>query len=232
MLSATSICAAYGSVQILNGVSLELADSEVLAMIGRNGVGKTTLMKVLIGLLKTTQGSIKIDSKEIIGSPPYIVSRQGIAYVPQGRGIFPKLNVKENLLIGTRALNKKSAKIPPIVFDYFPILKDRLYQVGGSLSGGEQQMLSIARALCGNPKILLLDEPSEGIQPSIVEQIGDLILKIVDSTNLSVLLVEQNLDLALHVADRFLVMEKGEIVYKGKPDDFKDESIVKRFLAV
>lgn len=232
MLNAYSICASYGSVQVLNGVDLELADNEVLAMIGRNGVGKTTLMNALIGLLKTTQGKIQLNGKEISGCPPHVISRHGIAYVPQGRGIFPKLSVKENLMIGTRAQNTKSAKIPSDIFDYFPILKERLHQRGGTLSGGEQQMLAIARALCGDPKILLLDEPSEGIQPSIVQHIGELILQIVADANLSVLLVEQNLDLAIQVASRFLVMEKGEIVYEGKPDDFKDENMIKRFLAI
>jgi urea ABC transporter ATP-binding protein UrtE len=219
-------------VQVLNGVNLELADNEVLAMIGRNGVGKTTLMKVLIGLLKTTQGKIQLNGQEISRCLPHFISRNGIAYVPQGRGIFPKLSVKENLMIGTRAQNKKSARIPAVIYDYFPILKERLHQRGGTLSGGEQQMLALARALCGDPKILLLDEPSEGIQPSIVQQIGELILQIVADANLSVLLVEQNLDLAIQVASRFLVMEKGEIVYEGKPDDFKNENIIKRFLAI
>lgn len=232
MLRVKNVCACYGSVQVLNDVELELKDNEVLGMIGRNGVGKTTLMRVLIGLLKSTKGIIQLDGHDISKFPPYAISRLGIAYVPQGRGIFPKLTVHENLLIGTRAQNTKPSRIPSEVFTYFPILKKRLLQLGGTLSGGEQQMLAIARALCGNPKLLLLDEPSEGIQPSIVQQLGDLIIQIVKNTNLSVLLVEQNLDFALQVAQRFLVMEKGKIVHEGTADDFKDESILKRFLAI
>jgi ABC-type branched-subunit amino acid transport system ATPase component len=187
---------------------------------------------VLIGLLKPTRGTIQIDGHDISRLPPHAVSRRGIAYVPQGRGIFPKLSVHENLVVGTRAQDSRPTKIPPIVFNYFPILQERLNQPGGTLSGGEQQMLAIARALCGEPKILLLDEPSEGIQPNIVHHIGELILQIVADANLSVLLVEQNLDLALQVARRFLVMEKGSIVYQGEAEDFQDENLVKRFLAI
>jgi urea ABC transporter ATP-binding protein UrtE len=232
MLRVKNICASYGTVQVLNDVGLDLKDNEVLGMIGRNGVGKTTLMRVLIGLLKSTKGTVQLNDHDISNLPPYAISRKGIAYVPQGRGIFPKLTVHENLIIGTRAQNIKSARLPSEVFTYFPILKKRLLQLGGTLSGGEQQMLAIARALCGNPKILLLDEPSEGIQPSIVQQLGDLITQIVENTNLSVLLVEQNIDLALQVARRFLVMEKGKIVHEGTADDFKDESTLKKFLAI
>lgn len=232
MLRVSSVSASYNSVQVLFNVDLKLVGNEVLALIGRNGVGKTTLMRTLIGLLKPIKGTIQLDDKTISGLHPHAIARHGIAYVPQGRGIFPKLSVYENLLIGTRAQNKKPAKIPNIVFDYFPILKERLRQPGGTLSGGEQQMLAIARALCGVPKILLLDEPSEGIQPSIVQEIGDLILKINTDTNLSVLIVEQNIDLALHVANRFLVMEKGEIVYEGDQTALKDHNLIKQFLSI
>ncbi len=232
MLRVKNICASYGAVQVLNDVDLALQDNEVLGMIGRNGVGKTTLMRVLIGLLKSTKGTVQLNDHDLSNLPPYAISRKGIAYVPQGRGIFPKLTVHENLIIGTRAQKIKPARLPSEVFTYFPILKKRLKQLGGTLSGGEQQMLAIARALCGNPKVLLLDEPSEGIQPSLVQQLGHLITQIVENTNLSVLLVEQNIDLALQVARRFLVMEKGKIVHQGSADDFKDESTLKRFLAI
>lgn len=232
MLLVQNICASYGSVQVLNGVNLNLNENEVVALVGRNGVGKTTLMKVLIGLLKSISGKVDLNGKSITNLPPYIISRSGIAYVPQGRGIFPKLTVLENLQIGTRAQTSRHARIPSEIYSYFPILEKRLSQYGGTLSGGEQQMLSIARALCGMPKILLLDEPSEGIQPSIVQQLGDIIIKIVENSSLSVILVEQNLDLALHVAKRFIAMEKGRIVYEGTAENFRDESIQKEYLAL
>jgi len=232
MLLVQNICASYGTVQVLNGVNFNLNENEVLALVGRNGVGKTTLMKVLIGLLQSISGNVDLNGKSITNLPPYIISRNGIAYVPQGRSIFPKLTVLENLQIGTRSQSSRPARIPPEIFSYFPILEKRLSQYGGTLSGGEQQMLSIARALCGLPKILLLDEPSEGIQPSIVQQLGDIIIQIVKNSDISVLLVEQNLDLALHVAQRFIAMEKGSIVYEGTAENFRDESIQKEYLAL
>jgi urea ABC transporter ATP-binding protein UrtE len=232
MLLVEDICVSYGSVQVLNGINFNLNENEVLALVGRNGVGKTTLMRNLIGLLRSTSGRVELEGRCISNLPPYIIARCGIAYVPQGRGIFPKLTVQENLKIGTRPQMSKKARISTEVFSYFPILKKRLLQQGGTLSGGEQQMLSIARALCGKPKILLLDEPSEGIQPSIVQQLGDVILQIVKNSKVSVLLVEQNLDLALHVAQRFIAMEKGRIVHEGAAEDFQDENIQREYLAL
>ena len=155
-----------------------------------------------------------------------------MAYVPQGRGIFAKLTVRENLLVGTRAQRDGAGCIPDEVFAYFPILQERLNQAGGTLSGGEQQMLAIARALCGQPAVLLLDEPSEGIQPTIVQELGRIIGRISESSGTSVLLVEQNIDLALETSRRCLVMEKGRIVHEGTPDDLRDEAVLSSFLAI
>lgn len=232
LLSVTDVHATYGYVPVLIGVELELRDNEILALLGRNGVGKTTLMRVLIGLLKPSQGSVKLDEQVVSGLPAHRIARMGISYVPQGRGIFPKLTVGENLILGTRATGQRKPTIPEGVFTYFPILKERINQQAGTLSGGEQQMLALGRGLCGKPKIMLLDEPSEGIQPNIVEKLGDIIIDIMDKTKISILLVEQNLDLALRVAHRCLVMDKGQIVYQGSPEEFEDETVVKKHLAI
>ena len=232
MLRSTGITASYGPVPVLAEVTLEVGEGEVVVLFGRNGVGKTTLMRVLIGLLKPNAGRVEFDSVDVTGASPHRIARLGVAYVPQGRGIFPKLSVRENLLIGTRARADGSSVIPGDVFTRFPILEERLGQLGGTLSGGEQQMLALARALCGGPKILLLDEPSEGIQPSMVHMIGDLIEEIVEQTGVSVLLVEQNLDLGLRVASRCAIMEKGTIVHEGSREEFQDETILTAHLAI
>jgi urea ABC transporter ATP-binding protein UrtE len=210
---------------------LTVAAGEVLALLGRNGVGKTTLMRSIIGLLHPSRGGAHLNGEALAGLQPHQIARRGIAYVPQGRGIFAKLTVRENLLIGTRAVGG-GASIPPEVFEYFPILQERLGQAGGTLSGGQQQMLAIGRALCGRPKVLLLDEPSEGVQPNIVQEIGKLIRGIVERSGITVLLVEQNLDLALKTAHRCVIMEKGCIVYEGAPQDMEDETILRRYLAI
>jgi urea ABC transporter ATP-binding protein UrtE len=232
MLRASAVHAGYGSVPVLVDVTLELREREILVLLGRNGVGKTTLMRVLVGLLVPRLGRVELDGADLTGAPPHAIARRGVAYVPQGRGIFPKLTVRENLKVGTRANPDRSAGIPDLVFTCFPVLKERLGQLGGTLSGGEQQMLAIARALCGRPRVLLLDEPSEGVQPSIVHQLGALIEAIVARGDLSVLLVEQNLDLALSVATRCAVMEKGSVVREGSPEVFRDEAVLREYLAI
>lgn len=232
VLSVTDIHATYGYVPVLMGVELDLRESEILALLGRNGVGKTTLMRVLIGLLKPSKGTVELDGKVVSGLPAHRIARLGISYVPQGRGIFPKLTVGENLILGTRATGEKRPVIPEEVFTYFPLLKDRIKQQAGTLSGGEQQMLALGRGLCGKPKIMLLDEPSEGIQPNIVQQLGDLVVGIVEKTKISVLLVEQNLDLARRMARRCMVMDMGQIVHEGSPEEFEDEALVKKYLAI
>lgn len=231
MLRADDIHAGYAEALVLTGVSLAVDAGETLALLGRNGVGKTTLMRTLIGLLRPTRGRISLLEEDITRLPPNRIARRGIAFVPQGRGIFAKLSVRENLLVGTRA-GGGSAEIPEDVFSYFPILKERLNQSGGTLSGGQQQQLAIARALCGKPKVLLLDEPSEGIQPNIVQEIGAIVRDIVSGSGIAALLVEQNLDLARQVADRCVVMEKGRIVHEGGAEDLQDEALLTGYLAL
>jgi urea ABC transporter ATP-binding protein UrtE len=232
MLRATDVYASYGAVPVLTGVRLALAAGEILVLFGRNGVGKTTLMRTLVGLLKPSAGRIELDGADITRLPPNQIARKGIAYVPQGRGIFPKLTVWENLLVGTRARSDRRENISKEIFERFPVLKERRNQFGGTLSGGEQQMLAIARALCGAPRLLLLDEPSEGIQPNIVHKIGEFLKEIVRSTHIAILLVEQNLDLGLGMASRCAVMEKGTIVHEGSPEEFHDEALLRRYLAI
>ncbi len=232
MLRIEGIEAGYGSVRVLRGVALALGPGEVLALLGRNGVGKTTLMRALMGLIPPSAGRVMLDGVDLTGAPPYRIARHGIGYVPQGRRIFPKLTVRENLTIGTRARADGRAEIPDRIFEFFPILKERLAQPGGTLSGGQQQILAIARALCGDPKVLLLDEPSEGIQPDIVHQIGEIIRRLVAGSELAVLLVEQNLDLGLGAATHCVIMEKGAIVREGRPKEFQDEKILQEYLAI
>jgi urea ABC transporter ATP-binding protein UrtE len=230
MLEIANLHAAYGPVPVLAGVDLKVARGEVLALLGRNGVGKTTLMRSIIGLLRPTRGSARLEGEVLTGLHPHQIARRGLAFVPQGRGIFSKLTVRENLLIGTRAA--RDAEIPEEVFEHFPILKERRAQAGGTLSGGQQQMLAIARALCSRPKLLLLDEPSEGVQPNLVQEIGKLIRDIVERSGIAILLVEQNLDLALQTAHRCAFMEKGRIVHEGAPGELEDETILRRYLAI
>jgi urea ABC transporter ATP-binding protein UrtE len=232
MLAIDNLSAAYGTVPVLNGVSLELAKGEVLALLGRNGVGKTTLLRTVTGLLPTLGGTVALNGSALTGLSTHAISRLGVALVPQGRGILAKLSVRENLLVGGRAAaDRKPAPISEIV-SRFPILADRLDQAGGTLSGGQQQQLAIARALAARPIVMLLDEPTEGIQPNVVQDLGDLIRTLTRESGLSVLLVEQNIDFALHTSHRCVVMEKGRIVHEGSPDELRSDAILKRYLAI
>ncbi len=232
MLEVRDLQASYGQLPILQGVDLSLAPAEILVLLGRNGAGKTTLMRTLAGLLPVTGGQVDFRGQRVSGLPAHRIARLGIAYVPQGRGIFPKLTVRENLVLGTRARADRNSEIPAELFTYFPRLKERLKQAGGTLSGGEQQMLALARALAGAPALLLLDEPSEGIQPSIVQQIGDLLKHIVRDTGISVLLVEQNIDLAFQTGMRGMVMEKGRIVRSGSMAELGDDALMREYVSI
>jgi len=211
MLEVASLCAAYGDLPALNDISFKLEKGEALVLLGRNGVGKTTLLKSLIGILKPSAGHIYLNGDDVTGWKPHRRTRAGIGYVPQGRGIFSNLTVEENLLTGLRGRSDGRTSIPDDVLELFPILRERLKQPAGTFSGGQQQQLALARALCGNPQVLLLDEPSEGIQPSIVQQIGALLQQFSGGMGITILLVEQNLELARKTASRCLVMEKGRI---------------------
>ena len=232
MLSVNDIHVAYGSSAVLQGVSLEVQAGEIVSVIGRNGVGKTTLLKAIIGLLKVRQGSLAFDGDDLTAVPAYERARRGIGYVPQGRLIFPNLTVQENLQIGADLDPVKNSGMMDDVLDEFPILRERFRQRGGTLSGGQQQMLAIARALVGNPKLLLLDEPSEGIQPNIVHEMEEKIAALNRRHNLSMILVEQNIEFAAALAKRVYVMDKGLIATEISPDKIMDENIVRNFLAV
>lgn len=232
MLEVRDLKAGYDALPVLHDVSFTLDKGTTLVLLGRNGVGKTTLLKSLIGIVKPVSGSVRVAGREVMGLAPNRLARQGVAYVPQGRGIFPKLTVEENLLVGLRARKDGRTTIPDEVLDMFPILRERLGQRAGTFSGGQQQMLALARALCGDPELLLLDEPSEGIQPSIVQQIGELLKTFTSDLGLTVLLVEQNLELARKAATESLVMEKGRISKSLTKNDLKDDRQVFEALAL
>ena len=223
----------YGESHILRNVDLSVKQGEMVCLIGRNGVGKTTLLKTVMGLLKPQKGTINFCGKGIANLKTDQRARLGISYVPQGREIIPKLTVKENLLLGLEA-RKKGRKgedeIPEEIFELFPALKTMLFRMGGNLSGGQQQQLAIARALMGQPTLLLLDEPTEGIQPSIILEIETAVRNIIESRDISVLLVEQHLHF-VRKADRYYAMQKGGIVASGNTTDLTQE-VIQRFLAV
>ena len=233
MLSIEGFHASYGGSHVLQGVDLEVARGEIKALMGRNGMGKTTLMRAVMGLLRPSAGRIMFDGEPIQGLRTHQIACAGIGYVPQGREIFGDFTVADNLRLGALKFDRKSRTIPEEVFEYFPILAQRRNQLAGSFSGGEQQMLAIARALVGRPSLLLLDEPSEGIQPSIVDEIGQILLQIKAESDLTILIVEQNVDMILEIADSAAFMEKGRIARTCSMEEIKeDESIITRFISV
>jgi branched-chain amino acid transport system ATP-binding protein len=232
MLTLAKLKAGYGSAQILNGIDLSIAPREVVALLGRNGVGKTTLLKAIMGIVPPASGSVTFLGADIAGWPTHRIARAGIGYVPQGRGIFDKLTVEENLMMGLRSLARPSNAIPDYLYDRFPILKKRRRQVAGTLSGGQKQQLAISRALCGEPRLLLLDEPSEGIQPNIVQDIGAFLRELVATRDIAVIVVEQNLSLVESAADRLCMMDKGRIQHRGPLAELQDEAVLKEFLSV
>lgn len=227
MLKVNNLDAYYGESIILRKICMEIKEGEVVGLVGRNGVGKSTFLKSIMGIVTTPSGQIMYDNKEIIKMNSYKRARMGIGYVPQGRDIFPQLTVYENLLLGLELCGGKG-DIDKEIFELFPILKDMLSRKGGDLSGGQQQQLAIARALVSKPKILILDEPTEGIQPSIIKDIFKVINTLKGRGNMSILLVEQYLDFVLNLADYLYIMDKGEIVNKGLIDDIDIEDVKKR----
>ena len=232
VLKVENLSSGYGNVKIVTNVSLDVNDREIVALIGRNGVGKTTLMKSLVGSIKSTSGKIFLNEKDITKFSPAKRASLGIGYVPQGRGIFTRLSVLDNLRMGeTVGGNTRDTNFER-VYQFFPILKERGGQKAGSLSGGEQQQLSIGRVLVGNPNLILLDEPSEGVQPNIVQAIGKIIRRLRDDEGLTVLIVEQNLDLIGAVADRCVVVDKGSIVAQLTADELKEPDVARRYLAI
>ncbi len=234
MLKISGLNFYYGESHILRDVDLTVPKGQMICLIGRNGVGKTTLLKNIIGLLSPRSGAINYDGRTINSLTADRRARAGIGYVPQGREIIPRLSVKENLLIGLEALGNRAPKakkeIPELIFELFPVLKTMLPRMGGDLSGGQQQQLSIARALMGQPQLLLLDEPTEGIQPSIILDIENAVRRIIETTGISVLLVEQHLHF-VRQADYYYAMQKGGIVASGSTDQLSND-VIQEFLAV
>ena len=231
MLEAKTVDLHYGAAQALRGVSLKADVGEVTCELGRNGVGKTSLLDALAGQQPISGGTILWEGADISKLKPYERARKGIAYVPQGREIFPLLTVEENLKTGFAPLKRDDRDIPDDVFSLFPVLRDMLGRRGGDLSGGQQQQLAIGRALVMRPRLLLLDEPTEGIQPSIIKDIGRAIEYLRSLKQMAIILVEQYLDFARQLGDRFIVMDRGSIVYSGSKDTV-DEAALKQAMAL
>jgi urea transport system ATP-binding protein len=224
MLQIDSLHQAYGGSHILRGLSFAVETGKVTTLLGRNGVGKTTLLKALMGLVPTRSGSITFDGRDITALAPHERVRAGIGYVPQGREIFPRLSVEENLLMGL-ATQKRGTRIPERIFDMFPVLRQMLHRRGGDLSGGQQQQLAIGRALAMGPRLLILDEPTEGIQPSIIKDIERAIRTLAQSGEMAILLVEQYYDFAESLADQYLLMERGEFIMRGRGETMPQDGV-------
>lgn len=229
MLSVDKLRVSYGQSEVVHGVSLDLKPNEIVAVMGRNGMGKTTLMKSLMGIVPSGEGAIKLDGNSIEKKESYQRVEDGLAFVPQGRMIFSTMTVTENIETGLTVTGK--SKVPEDIYELFPVLKEMKSRRGGNLSGGQQQQLAIARALASNPKVLLLDEPTEGIQPSIIKEMARTLRKIRDERGLSIIVSEQVLSFALDIADRVLVIENGEIVHESSREDIDAEK-VSAFLSV
>ena len=224
MLSIRNINQYYGGSHILRDVSLEAKAGQVTVILGRNGVGKTTLLKALMGLVPIKTGSIDFDGKALQGRTPYERARAGIGFVPQGREIFARLTVEENLRMGL-ATRAGGTPVPAELFELFPVLRQMLHRRGGDLSGGQQQQLAIARALAAGPRLLVLDEPTEGIQPSIIKDIGRVIRMLADRGDMAIVLVEQYYDFARELADSYAVMERGEVIARGQGKDMEAHGV-------
>jgi len=231
MIEISKVNQRYGGTQILWDLDLDIKPGSCTCIMGRNGVGKTTLLKCLMGLLPVHSGEILLEGEALQNKPAQYRAPAGIGYVPQGRDIFPMLTVEENLRIGLPIRKDKAKQIPEKIFELFPVLKEMLHRRGGDLSGGQQQQLAIGRALVLEPKVLILDEPNEGIQPNIVHQIGDVILKLNHEEGLTVILVEQKLGFARRVGKEFRLMEKGRVVASDQMANLSEE-LIKQYLAV
>lgn len=231
MLQLENVNQFYGESHTLWDIDMDITAGSCVCLMGRNGVGKTTLLKTIMGLQPIRSGTIRFDTQIISSKPAQLRSRIGIGYVPQGRGIFGQLSVEENLRIGLTGRKDKLREIPKRIFDIFPVLKQMLQRRGGDLSGGQQQQLAFGRALALDPSLLILDEPTEGIQPNIVQEIGDIIMRLNSEENLTVLLVEQKLPFARRVAKEFIILDRGRKVATGNMSDLNDE-IVQQYLTV
>ncbi|HXJ78236.1 MAG TPA: ABC transporter ATP-binding protein [Candidatus Methylomirabilis sp.] len=233
LLECAGLQTFYGKSQVLRDVSFEVPRGEITALLGRNGAGKTTTLRSIMGLQRPRHGVVRFNGQDITGQPPHAVFRLGVGYVPEGRQIFPHLEVGENLRLAERARGATQRWTLERIFEYFPILRQRWRQRGRSLSGGEQQMLAIARALAGHPDLLMLDEPSQGLAPLLVQELGHILLRL-KGEGVTILLVEQNVRMALAVTDRVLVLGKGALVFEGATAEFRrrEEELKGRYLAV
>lgn len=232
LLDVADLHAAYGSTPVLRGVTMTIHRGEIVSLIGRNGVGKTTTMRCLIGLLRATSGRILFHGKPITDLPADDRARLGIGYIPQGRQVFPRMTVEENLWVSRLVGRGNDRRLAELVYQYFPILKERRRQAAGTLSGGEQQQLAIGRALVGNPLLMMLDEPSEGIQPSIVQVICDVLRSVRDELGTTILFVEQNLDTILAISERSYVVDKGTISAEIGSQQLQTRDAVRRHLLI
>ncbi|HEX8043146.1 ABC transporter ATP-binding protein [Candidatus Deferrimicrobium sp.] len=231
MLAMNGVCCYYGQGQVLHGTTLEVREGELVGLVGRNGVGKTTTLKAIMGMIPARAGSIAFRGEELTGVPAYRVPRRGISYVPQGRHLFPKLTVKENLEIACVTGETDPSKLEEI-YGFFPRVKERLSQKAGTLSGGEQQMVAIGRALVAKPDLILLDEPTEGLMPLLVQTIAETV-QAINERGISILLVEQNLKTLKEICHRIYIMEKGAIVYEGTPSEIDGAmDVQERYLSV
>ena len=224
-LAVSNVDVFYGAAQALRGVSLTVETGKVCCLLGRNGVGKTTLLRTIIGQLAPRRGEVKLEGADITGLKSFERAKRGIAYVPQGREIFPLLTVKENLETGFTHLPRSQRKLPAEIFELFPVLSTMLGRRGGDLSGGQQQQLAIGRALAMTPKLLVLDEPTEGIQPSIIKDIERAIRRLAAEGEMAILLVEQYYDFARSLADRYVVLSRGEVIKAGRGEDMERDGV-------
>ncbi|MHC3381430.1 ABC transporter ATP-binding protein [Haloarcula sp. H-GB5] len=232
MLELDGVTAAYDTTPILRDVDLSVEEGEIVGVMGKNGVGKTTLLKTVMGLLEPSDGAISYDGTDVTHASADERARAGIGYIPQGRDVFPKLTVEQNIKMGETIRSDSDETLYDQIYDYFPVLEERASQEAGTLSGGQQQMLAIGRALVSNPDLLLLDEPSEGIQPSIVDQISQDMQTINDDLGTTILFVEQNLGVIREMADRCYAMERGTVVDELGPSTIADEDAIAEYLAV
>jgi urea ABC transporter ATP-binding protein UrtE len=232
MLSVTDLHSGYGRIPIVTGVSFEVAAGEFVGVLGHNGMGKTTLLKTLIGLIRPTGGRVALDGRDVTGLDPHARARRGVGYVPQGREIFPALTVHENLRMGVLAAGARDWSVVDEVLEEFPTLRPLLERYGGALSGGEQQLLALARCLCGRPRLVLLDEPTEGIQPSIIDAMTEKLDGLRRRLSLTVVLVEQNLDFIHALSQRVLIIHKGRITREVAPEHLRDADMVAEFVGL
>ena len=232
MLEVTELGAGYGRIPILTDINLSVKEGEVVGILGHNGMGKTTLLKTLMGLITPTRGKVVFESADITKAPPHDRAKRGIGYVPQGREIFPALSVMDNLRMACVARKQPESEIIEPILEEFSILKGILDRLGGALSGGEQQILAIARCLCGNPRLMLLDEPTEGIQPSIIDLLAETLHAIQEKRRATIVLVEQNLEFIAGLSDRVLIIRKGTFTQELEPAHLSDPDVVGEFIGI